>query len=66
MVIEELDRSTTGLDVCVYVKVGGCDCNVCRDGCVSVCGRDWQECRLCVHVAVCVCDSPQAIASEIH
>ena len=24
MVIEELDRSTTGLDVRVYVKVGGC------------------------------------------
>ena len=55
MVTEELDRSTTGLDVCVYVKVGGCDYNVCRGGCVSVCGRDWQECQpVCACGCVCV------------
>ena len=55
MVKEELDRSTTGLDVCVYVKVGGCDYNVCRGGCVSVCGRDWQECQpVCACGCVCV------------
>ena len=57
MVIEELDRSTTGLDVRVYVKVG--DVAACRGGCVSVCGRDRQECQ-------CVCYSPRAIASDSH
>ena len=69
MVMEELDRSTTGLDVRVYVRWVGVA--ACRGGCVSACGRDWQECKPvcacgCHSQCVCVCYSPQAIASDSH
>ena len=53
MVIEEL-RSTTGLDVHVYMKVGGCDC---VQGWVRefFFVRDWQEFQpVCGCGCVCV------------
>ena len=45
--------------MCVYVKVG--DVTGCRGGCVSVCGRVWQECQ-----PVCACDCVCVLLTTSH